>query len=94
MVEVLGTADIVMGQRWRAGLWWRWRNSVERVLQDRLHALIATSLGESVDLFIISDNDRFVKLFPEAVEKTPLFDGPYLMAPTVKPAMKRSRNKL
>src|SRR5271166_2123085 len=35
-----------MGQRWRAGLWWRQGNSVERVLQDRLHALIAASLSE------------------------------------------------
>src|SRR5664279_4645620 len=35
-----------MGQRWGAGLWWRYWNSIQRVLQDRLHALIATSLGE------------------------------------------------
>src|ERR1019366_1968671 len=35
-----------MGQGWGAGLWWRYWNSIQRVLQDRLHALIATSLGE------------------------------------------------
>jgi hypothetical protein len=35
-----------MRQGWRAGLWWRQRKGVERVLQDRLHALIATGLGE------------------------------------------------
>src|SRR5271157_1120046 len=35
-----------MGQGWGARLWWGQGNHVERVLQDRLHALIATSLGE------------------------------------------------
>jgi hypothetical protein len=35
-----------MRQGWRDGLWWRQRNSVERVLQDRLHARITTGLGE------------------------------------------------
>src|ERR1039458_5523274 len=35
-----------MGQRWGAGLLWRYGNHVERVLQDRLHALIAASLSE------------------------------------------------
>ena len=35
-----------MRQGWRAGLWWRQRKNVERVLQDRLHAPIATGLGE------------------------------------------------
>src|SRR6266536_389316 len=37
-----------MRQGWRAGLWWRQRKGVERVLQDRLHAPIATRLGEDV----------------------------------------------
>src|SRR5271166_6712978 len=35
-----------MGQRWGAGLSWRYGNHVERVLQNRLHALIAASLRE------------------------------------------------
>jgi len=35
-----------MAQGWRTRSWGRQRDGIEGVLQDRLHALIATGLGE------------------------------------------------
>ena len=35
-----------MRQGWRTGLGWGQGNRIQRVLQDRLHALIATCLGQ------------------------------------------------
>jgi len=35
-----------MPQGWRTRSWGRQRDGIEGVLQDRLHALIATGLGE------------------------------------------------